>query len=218
MSQHVIVAVNFTDVTIKLSLNGTAFDTWDPNTAPSPGKMWTTSASISFNAAYLLNGVNTGVASDYTDSQTISASLFAPGDNELDLTGLTTYHSGFGGIIIHEVADDGSIILTLFGDDNHVDDERSFANFNVVNPKVCLFTLDECTRVTTSHWVTKVCYLAGRGVRVTFKDRHGKLFTALYPGTTTADYKSLVAAASKGHWIHEFYYKKRPYVVWPISP
>jgi len=76
--------------------------------------------------------------------------------------------------------------------------------------------IPRCTRVASS-WLTKVCYIPGAGVRVTFKDRK-KLFTCLYPGTTLTDYIALIDAASKGRWIHWFYDKKRMYVPWPTSP
>jgi hypothetical protein len=74
-----------------------------------------------------------------------------------------------------------------------------------------------CTRVVSS-WLYKVCFLPGLGVRVTFKHHHKGLFTVLYPGTTQADYNALLAAASKGRWIHWFYAKIRPYIPWPASP
>ena len=77
--------------------------------------------------------------------------------------------------------------------------------------------IERCTRVQ-SHWLVKVCFIQGRGVRVTFKSGHGRLFTCLYPGTTLADYVALKNAASKGRWIHWFYAKARPYVAWPVSP
>ena len=76
--------------------------------------------------------------------------------------------------------------------------------------------ISACTRVVSS-WLRKVCYIQNRGVRVTFHDRK-KLVTVLYPGTTLADYGALVTAASKGRWIHAFYYKSRPYILWPTSP
>ena len=77
--------------------------------------------------------------------------------------------------------------------------------------------ITRCTRVISS-WLVKVCFIPSWGVRVTFKNGHGRLFTCLYPGTTIADYVALRAAASKGRWIHWFYAKARPYVTWPVSP
>jgi hypothetical protein len=73
-----------------------------------------------------------------------------------------------------------------------------------------------CTRVISS-WLTKVCFIQNKGVRVTFRHRK-RLVTVLYPGTTLLDYGALVTAASKGRWIHWFYAKVRPYIVWPTSP
>jgi hypothetical protein len=79
-----------------------------------------------------------------------------------------------------------------------------------------------CVRTPQSSWVWKVCFFQGQGVTVTFKDRTKhkghKLFTCLYPGTTLTDYAELLAAASKGRWIHWFYDKKRAYIPWSISP
>jgi hypothetical protein len=74
----------------------------------------------------------------------------------------------------------------------------------------------QCTRIA-ERWVKKVCFLPSMGVRVTFDDR-GKLFTALYPNTTIDDYNALIASPDKGVWIHHFYYKKKAYIPWAISP
>jgi hypothetical protein len=76
--------------------------------------------------------------------------------------------------------------------------------------------ISACTRVVSS-WLRKVCFIQNRGVRVTFHSRK-KLVTVLYPGTTLTDYGALVTAASKGRWIHWFYAKIRPYIIWPTSP
>jgi hypothetical protein len=223
MADYVIVVYNHSDANpMQLTLNGTLIDTWD-NTAGSGfgfGKIWTTNPAITFQGAYKLNGVNMGVDFQYDTSATFDPGLILSGLNELDLQALNPYTSGIGGVIIHQVnSADGSIIQTLFGDDSHIDDQRTLDG-STVYPKACLFTVSDwvCQRIVTSSWITKVCFHASYGVRVTFKDRHGKLFTALYPGTSSTDYDALVAAASKGHWIHQFYYKKRPYVVWPVSP
>jgi hypothetical protein len=78
------------------------------------------------------------------------------------------------------------------------------------------FAQMQCTRIA-ERWVKKVCFLPSVGVRVTFDDR-GKLFTALYPNTTIDDYNALIASPDKGVWIHHFFYKKKVYIPWPISP
>jgi len=131
-----------------------------------------------------------------------SAVTDASGFYSIDSTGLgaTTYH------IRVYISDEWS---PIFGND---------FDYNTGPGQVDDFPFIElCTRVQSS-WLVKVCFIPARGVRVTFKNRHGRLFTCLYPGTTLADYVQLREAASKGRWIHWFYAKVRPYVAWPVSP
>jgi hypothetical protein len=68
-----------------------------------------------------------------------------------------------------------------------------------------------------SSWLSKVAFIQNKGVRVTFKDHKG-LVTVLYPTTNLQDYFDLIAAPSKGRWIHDFYAKVKPYIPWPTSP
>jgi hypothetical protein len=68
-----------------------------------------------------------------------------------------------------------------------------------------------------SSWVYEVCWLPGRGVAVTFKDRAGApCFRCYYPGTTFDDYQWYRVQVSLGKWEWAVYYR-RPYVPLPLG-
>jgi hypothetical protein len=73
-----------------------------------------------------------------------------------------------------------------------------------------------CTRVVSS-WLRKVCFSPGQGVIITFRQRRHGVFTCVYPGTTYADYTTLINAPSKGRWVDKFWRHKQ-YIPLPPSP
>jgi hypothetical protein len=64
----------------------------------------------------------------------------------------------------------------------------------------------QCVPVS-SHWVLQFILTVNCELAVWFKNG----VCCLYPGTTQAWFNQAVAAASPGHYIHQFLYKKMPY-------
>jgi hypothetical protein len=219
-----------------MKINGTLLETWVPSLtnwtvgsgSPSPGKFYTTSSALNMVDAYSLDMVNIDGADHFVDKETISPSLFVIGTNHITWETSDPYDSGIAAVIVHWVdSNTGAIITTLYGSD--VGDRTFFTD--KISPDTsndAVFTLASlpsgggsswtCVYTPLSSWVYKICFNPDYGVRVTFKEKGGRLFTALYPGTTLSDYNAFVAAASKGKWEHMYYYKKRPYVTWPGAP
>lgn len=61
-----------------------------------------------------------------------------------------------------------------------------------------------CRRVGFSRWITKICYIPGVGVKITFKGRHGPA-TFVYPSLTQADADFLYNSGAPGHWLLTLY-------------
>lgn len=66
-------------------------------------------------------------------------------------------------------------------------------------------TVKECFYPGSS-WVHKVCWVPNQGVQVTFKNKGVPYFTCVYPATIYGDYEIFLVMASKGRWIHQFYW------------
>lgn len=72
-------------------------------------------------------------------------------------------------------------------------------NVNVSNTVDVAFT-SRCCRPASSWPVTKICYIAGQGVQVTFQDKKGP-YTALFPTLTLGDKEFLCACGCPGHML-----------------
>src|SRR5207249_1251669 len=72
----------------------------------------------------------------------------------------------------------------------------------------------QCVPVISS-WVRYVILTAGGELAVQFYDKKHKRpdVTCLYPGTTASWFMLMLAAPSKGKWVHAWLYKKRPYLI-----
>jgi hypothetical protein len=81
--------------------------------------------------------------------------------------------------------------------------------FGQVQKKACFFP--------ASVWVNEVCWLPGKGVAFTFKDRAGTpYFRCYYPGTTYALYEFFLTNAGPGHWVWATGLYWAPYIPLPL--